>query len=171
MVAALRTKKNCSIFSSVPAVSGSKIPNPKLCVVGASIPSNTAAAPPISTHSEPLSGNSRTRASANCLQAYPSAASSLLASSRSENVMMQMILHVRRRPSSHRPRALQSAAARYPEGVHMRRLVLASASPRRRELLTQAGFTFAIHPAHIPEDPLPGEDPISYVIRLAREKA
>jgi len=53
----------------------------------------------------------------------------------------------------------------------MRRLVLASASPRRRELLTQAGFTFAIHPAHIPEDPLPGEDPISYVIRLAREKA
>jgi septum formation protein len=53
----------------------------------------------------------------------------------------------------------------------MRRLVLASASPRRRELLTQAGFTFAVHPAHIPEDPLPGEDPISYVIRLAREKA
>jgi len=53
----------------------------------------------------------------------------------------------------------------------MRRLVLASASPRRRELLTKAGFTFAIHPAHIPEDPLPGEDPISYVIRLAREKA
>ena len=50
-------------------------------------------------------------------------------------------------------------------------LVLASASPRRRELLTQAGFTFEIHPAHIPEDPLPDEDPIAYVTRLARQKA
>jgi septum formation protein len=50
-------------------------------------------------------------------------------------------------------------------------LVLASASPRRSELLTQAGYRFRIHPAHIPEDPQPGEDPIVYVIRLAREKA
>jgi len=50
-------------------------------------------------------------------------------------------------------------------------LILASASPRRRELLTQAGFAFEVHPAHIPEDPLPKEDPIAYVARLAREKA
>ena len=50
-------------------------------------------------------------------------------------------------------------------------LVLASASPRRRELLTQAGFTFEVHPANIPEDPRPNEDPIAYVVRLAREKA
>jgi septum formation protein len=50
-------------------------------------------------------------------------------------------------------------------------LVLASASPRRRELLTQAGVPFRVHPAHIPEDPLPGEEPIAYVTRLAREKA
>jgi septum formation protein len=50
-------------------------------------------------------------------------------------------------------------------------LVLASASPRRRELLTQAGFSFIVHPAHIPEEPLPGEDPLAYVERLAREKA
>jgi septum formation protein len=50
-------------------------------------------------------------------------------------------------------------------------LILASASPRRRELLTQAGFTFEVHPAHIPEDPKPNEDPIAYVTRLAREKA
>jgi septum formation protein len=50
-------------------------------------------------------------------------------------------------------------------------LILASASPRRRELLTQAGFTFQVHPAHIPEDPLPNEDPIAYVVRLARQKA
>ncbi len=50
-------------------------------------------------------------------------------------------------------------------------LVLASASPRRRELLTQAGFAFEVLPAHIPEDPREGEDPIAYVTRLAREKA
>ena len=50
-------------------------------------------------------------------------------------------------------------------------LVLASASPRRRELLAQAGYQFEVRPAHIPEDPLPGEDPIVYVTRLAREKA
>ncbi len=50
-------------------------------------------------------------------------------------------------------------------------LILASASPRRRELLAQAGFSFKVHPAHIPEDPHPNEDPISYVTRLAREKA
>lgn len=55
--------------------------------------------------------------------------------------------------------------------VKMLNLVLASASPRRRELLAQAGFTFEVRPAHIPEDPKPGEDPIAYVVRLAREKA
>ncbi|MGA7857251.1 MAG: Maf family protein [Terracidiphilus sp.] len=50
-------------------------------------------------------------------------------------------------------------------------LILASASPRRSELLGQAGFSFRVHPAHIPEDPRPDEDPIAYVVRLAREKA
>jgi len=50
-------------------------------------------------------------------------------------------------------------------------LVLASASPRRKELLAQAGFTFTVAPASISEDPRPGESPIAYVVRLAREKA
>lgn len=50
-------------------------------------------------------------------------------------------------------------------------LILASASPRRRELLAQAGFTFQVLPAQIPEDPMENEDPIAYVERLAREKA
>jgi septum formation protein len=50
-------------------------------------------------------------------------------------------------------------------------LILASASPRRRELLTQAGIAFQVHPANIPEDPREGEDPMTYVMRLAREKA
>jgi len=51
------------------------------------------------------------------------------------------------------------------------RLILASASPRRRELLAQAGLQFEVMPAHVPEDPLPGEEAIAYVTRLAREKA
>jgi septum formation protein len=55
--------------------------------------------------------------------------------------------------------------------VIMRRLILASASPRRCELLSQAGFTFEVHPAHVNEDARPNEDPIAYVVRLAREKA
>ena len=53
----------------------------------------------------------------------------------------------------------------------MRRLILASASPRRRELLVQAGFTFEVFPAHVNEDTRPGEDPTAYVVRLARDKA
>lgn len=50
-------------------------------------------------------------------------------------------------------------------------LVLASASPRRRDLLTQAGYTFQVIPAEVCEDVRPGEEPIPYVLRLAREKA
>lgn len=50
-------------------------------------------------------------------------------------------------------------------------LVLASASPRRRELLAQAGFQFEVAAAQINEDPRPDELPIAYVTRLAREKA
>ncbi len=51
------------------------------------------------------------------------------------------------------------------------RLILASASPRRRELLTQAGYTFSIEAADIDETLHPGEAPSAYVARLAREKA
>jgi septum formation protein len=50
-------------------------------------------------------------------------------------------------------------------------LVLASASPRRRELLAQAGFTFTVAPASIDESLRPGENPVAYVVRLAKEKA
>jgi len=49
--------------------------------------------------------------------------------------------------------------------------VLASASPRRRGLLTQAGYDFEVIPAEVCEDLQPGEQPIPYVLRLAREKA
>ncbi len=50
-------------------------------------------------------------------------------------------------------------------------LILASASPRRRELLTQAGLTFDVLPADIDETRLPNEAPGDYVQRLALEKA
>jgi septum formation protein len=50
-------------------------------------------------------------------------------------------------------------------------LVLASASPRRQELLRSAGIHFEVQPAHIPEDPLPGEGAKACAERLAREKA
>ena len=50
-------------------------------------------------------------------------------------------------------------------------LVLASASPRRRDLLAQAGYAFEVLPADILEDLRSGETPIGYVLRLAREKA
>jgi septum formation protein len=50
-------------------------------------------------------------------------------------------------------------------------LILASSSPRRRELLAQAGYTFEVRPAHVNEDLRLDEDPIAYVVRLARDKA
>lgn len=53
----------------------------------------------------------------------------------------------------------------------MRPLVLASASPRRAELLRQMGLSFTVCPVHIDETPRPGEIPGHYVERLAREKA
>lgn len=50
-------------------------------------------------------------------------------------------------------------------------LVLASASPRRQELLRNAGIDFTIHPTNIPERSRPGESARTHVERLAREKA
>ncbi len=49
--------------------------------------------------------------------------------------------------------------------------MLASASPRRAELLTAAGFDFDIVPADVDETPLPGEPARAYVLRVARNKA
>jgi len=50
-------------------------------------------------------------------------------------------------------------------------IVLASASPRRSELMSLAGIAFRVFPAHIAEDILPGEIPGEHVMRLSREKA
>ncbi len=50
-------------------------------------------------------------------------------------------------------------------------IVLASASPRRSELLESAGIDFTVVPGDIDETPFPGEDPTNHVLRLAEEKA
>jgi septum formation protein len=50
-------------------------------------------------------------------------------------------------------------------------LVLASASPRRAELLHQIGARYTVSPADLDEDPLPDEDPRDYVVRVAADKA
>jgi septum formation protein len=51
------------------------------------------------------------------------------------------------------------------------RLILASASPRRADLLRAAGFSFEITPADIDETPAAGEAAATYTLRVAREKA
>jgi septum formation protein len=50
-------------------------------------------------------------------------------------------------------------------------LILASQSPRRRELLAQAGYSFEVQPSSCLETRQEGEDGIRFAIRLAREKA
>jgi septum formation protein len=51
------------------------------------------------------------------------------------------------------------------------KLILASASPRRQELLRAAGVHYEVYPANIAETPRPGEPALEYALRLAQEKA
>lgn len=51
------------------------------------------------------------------------------------------------------------------------RFILASSSPRRRELLASIGVEFDVLPSHVPEEHQPGEAPEEYVARLSRDKA
>lgn len=50
-------------------------------------------------------------------------------------------------------------------------IILASASPRRAELLAQIGLQFSVKPADIDESRFKDEDPSDYVMRLSKEKA
>ena len=50
-------------------------------------------------------------------------------------------------------------------------IILASSSPRRRELLAGLGVAFETRPPHVDEDPLPGETPLDTQHRITREKA
>ncbi|HEX6640692.1 MAG TPA: Maf family protein [Thermoanaerobaculia bacterium] len=51
------------------------------------------------------------------------------------------------------------------------RFILASSSPRRRELLASIGLEFDVLPSHVPEVHRDGEAPEEYVARLSRDKA
>ena len=62
-------------------------------------------------------------------------------------------------------------ASMRPPSVNATRLVLASASPRRAELLTAAGFAFEIRAADLDERALQGESPTAHVLRLASAKS
>jgi septum formation protein len=53
----------------------------------------------------------------------------------------------------------------------MTEVILASASPRRHDLLSQIGVRFEVRVPDIDESPMPGEDPVEYVRRLAIAKA
>ncbi len=50
------------------------------------------------------------------------------------------------------------------------KIILASASPRRAELLAKFGVQFAIEPSHIDESTQPDESPVEYITRLALAK-
>ena len=59
----------------------------------------------------------------------------------------------------------------YLYGRRFMRIILASASPRRAELLSAAGFEFDVVPADVDETPHENEEPKTYVLRVARAKA
>ncbi len=53
----------------------------------------------------------------------------------------------------------------------MRRIILATGSPRRRELLALSGLAYEVRPAAVLETPLPGEAPAAFAVRMSRDKA
>lgn len=55
--------------------------------------------------------------------------------------------------------------------IHRPFLILASTSPRRRELLAQLGIEFEVSPVDLDETPRANERPEQFVVRMAREKA
>jgi septum formation protein len=55
--------------------------------------------------------------------------------------------------------------------IQLPKLILASGSPRRSEILASVGWDFTKHVPDIDESEHPGEQPADYVVRLAREKA
>ena len=57
------------------------------------------------------------------------------------------------------------------DGLGIRRLILASGSPRRRQLLSLLGLPFVIKVPNVDETPLPGEPPSELVLRVSQAKA
>lgn len=57
------------------------------------------------------------------------------------------------------------------QGLEDQKIILASSSPRRKELLEQIGLKFKVVPSSIEESIQPGETPLEFAQRMAREKA
>ena len=75
-------------------------------------------------------------------------------------------------PEDAHPEDGLSKGEAFVDGAVRRSLILASASPRRRELLVRLGIEpDGIVPADIDESPLKSEIPANYAVRMAREKA
>ncbi|MHB1264165.1 MAG: Maf family protein [Gemmatimonadaceae bacterium] len=74
-------------------------------------------------------------------------------------------------PAGTPARASSDRSRREAAGPHRPRVILASQSPRRRDLLTLIGIPHEVRPADIDESYLPGETPSPHAERLAREKA
>lgn len=80
-------------------------------------------------------------------------------------------------PSSSRHRSLcqvklLAMSSEPAETSHFWKIILASRSPRRKQLLEEAGYRFEVVPSDIPEPPpCPGEHPAAYAMRLAYQKA
>jgi len=55
--------------------------------------------------------------------------------------------------------------------LDLEKVMLASGSPRRREIMTAVGWPFEVRTPDVDESVRPGEDPVDYVQRLAQEKA
>ena len=55
--------------------------------------------------------------------------------------------------------------------LDLEKVVLASGSPRRREIMTAVGWPFDVRTPDVDESVRPGEDPVDYVQRLAQAKA
>lgn len=85
---------------------------------------------------------------------------------------MSLIIYLRWiRPSSRHLEAPPGHCYAFRLMPALPRLVLASASPRRRQLLKTLGLSFVVIPSRLAEDPRPGETPARRAVRLAREKA
>jgi septum formation protein len=69
------------------------------------------------------------------------------------------------------PERVSGKLSIYNPSVAARRLVLASGSPRRRQLAARLGGPFVVLPAQVDEAALPGEPPHAYALRLAEAKA
>lgn len=73
-------------------------------------------------------------------------------------------------PQTHHVECI-AVLTRHPAAAAVAPLILASSSPRRRELLTQLGLPFRVISSNAPEEPLPDETPAAMTQRLSQDKA